>query len=876
VAEKDARRGLEARVARLSEEKSLALSSLEMATTLGNFETSLDQAEEATPILRETAMRAEILMRFKAIAFYQISSGEASFYLSYCEPDGYTAFIEKEIAGLIEDGSFAWALYRKKHVIFSSKEGDERLLLHSINTADKDIGMFVGVLGQAEEDIYDTSFLLLTNVVLSCARSMENFELYKELRDAKVNLEGQVRQRTRDITESYELLKTEIGERKRAEAELLAANERLERSVETSRKLARSAEIANRAKSEFLARMSHEIRTPMNAILGMADLLWETELSPEQRDYVRTFRSSGEMLLEIINDILDFSKIEAGQIELEAIAFDLSDEMENVCKIMAYRAHEKGLELICDLPPDLPRHVVGDPIRIRQTLINLIQNAIKFTEKGEVAVSVDLRRSFKKSLELSFQVRDTGVGIPPKKRATVFERFSQADASTTRRFGGTGLGLAISKRLVELMGGTIRVKSAVGKGSTFSFRIKLALPEKGAVLPEKPVDAGGKRILVVWPNGAARRSLVRLLEYAGATVLEAEDGMSALAVLGGLSRKNEGLDGLFLDGGLTDMDPVELAQGIREHGFTEIPVVFVLATNESCPGNEEDLEEAWTQCLFKPVRRDDLFAALSGICEGFDAQPAALQVEEKNGAAAMRPMRVLLADDHPANRKVIEHFLKGTPITLVMAEDGRAAVEKFKEGRFDVALMDIEMPIMDGYQATRAIRRFERKTGRAATPIIALTAHVFTEQKNMCFASGCTDFLTKPVKRSALLERLQGVAAAMPDPPLEPEEQRLPEQTTRQGRPVVVMDPDLLELASFFMDSMRDDVAQMRRALKAGDLETVRRLGHSHKGAAGTYGFTFISVLGLKVQEAAERGDVKELEGLILELEGYLNTVIIE
>jgi two-component system, sensor histidine kinase and response regulator len=876
VVEKDVQRDLEARVARLSEEKSLALSSLEMATTLGNFETSLDQAEEATPILHETAMRAEILMRFKAIAFYQISSGEASFYLSYCEPDNYAAFIEKEIGGLIEDGSFAWALYRKKHVIFSAKLGDERLLLHSINTADRDIGMFVGILGQAEEDIYDTSFLLLTNVVLSCARSMENYELYKALRDAKINLEEQVRQRTRDITESNELLKTEIGERKRAEAELLAANERLGHSLETSRMLARSAEIANRAKSEFLARMSHEIRTPMNAILGMAELLWETALSPDQRDYVRTFRSSGEMLLEIINDILDFSKIEAGQIELEAIDFDLPEEIENVCKIMAYRAHEKGLELICDLPPDLPRRFIGDPIRIRQTLINMIQNAIKFTEKGEVAVSVAVRRMFSKSWDISFQVRDTGVGIPLKKQASVFERFSQADASTTRRFGGTGLGLAISKRLVELMGGTIRVKSAVGKGSTFSFRIKLTLPQGGAISPERPVDASGKLFLVVWSSGGARRSLVRLLEYSGARVLEGGDGMSALAVLGGLSRENEKLDGLFLDGGLKDMDAVELAQGIRAHGFPDVPVVFVLATSESCRSNEGDAQDALTHCLFKPVRRDDLYAVLSGICEGVEIQPSGEHAEEKIDPADMPSIRVLLADDHPANRMVIEHFLKGTPVRLAVAEDGRAAVAKFKEGRFDAVLMDIEMPVMDGYQATRAIRRFERKAGLAATPVIALTAHVFTEQKNMCFASGCTDFLTKPVKRAALLERLRGVAAAMPDAPPDSTEQSAPGQSIRQGRPLVVMDPDLLELASFFMDSMREDLAQMRQALDAEDMQTIRRLGHSHKGAASTYGFPFLSVLGVRIKEAAERNDKKELELLFLELEQYLDTVEIQ
>jgi CheY-like chemotaxis protein/HPt (histidine-containing phosphotransfer) domain-containing protein len=242
----------------------------------------------------------------------------------------------------------------------------------------------------------------------------------------------------------------------------------------------------------------------------------------------------------------------------------------------------------------------------------------------------------------------------------------------------------------------------------------------------------------------------------------------------------------------------------------------------------------------------------------------------------MPSIRVLLADDHPANRMVIEHFLKGTPVRLAVAEDGRAAVAKFKEGRFDAVLMDIEMPVMDGYQATRAIRRFERKAGLAATPVIALTAHVFTEQKNMCFASGCTDFLTKPVKRAALLERLRGVAAAMPDAPPDSTEQSAPGQLIRQGRPLVVMDPDLLELASFFMDSMREDLAQMRQALDAEDMQTIRRLGHSHKGAASTYGFPFLSVLGVRIKEAAERNDKKELELLFLELEQYLDTVEIQ
>ncbi len=874
---------LETRFARLSEEKSLALSSLEMATTLGNFETSLDRAEEPTPILRETAMRAEILMRFKAIAFYLVSSREAAFYLAYGEPAAYRERIETEVARLIEDGSFAWALYRRKHVIFTSKDGEERLLLHSIATADKDIGMFVGMLGQAEEDVYDTSYFLLTNIMLSCARSMENYALYKELRDAKVNLEEQVRQRTRDITESFERLKLEIAERKRAQTELMAANDRLERSLETSRELARAADIASRAKTEFLARMSHEIRTPMNAILGMAELLWDSGLTPDQREYVRTFKSSGELLLDIINDILDFSKIEAGQIELESLEFDLTEQIENVCGLMAYRAYEKGLELICDPAPGLPAKVIGDPVRLRQILINLTQNAIKFTEIGEIALTARVAGRKKGAVDVTFGVRDTGVGIPAKKRADIFERFSQADTSTTRRYGGTGLGLAIAKRLVELMGAKVAVKSAVGKGSAFSFKIRFPTPGAETDAPVPGPDLSGKTILILWANAAARAVLTARLASLGARVEEAGDLEGALDRLAAL--RDEGLfpAGLFLDGADGNLAAQALIHAAGEYGFPSPPLVFLTAAGGGKARREGGPGKGFA--LSKPIRRGDLYAVVEAALTGRTPEYPAEPVPERSAPIFSPGFRILLADDHQANRMVIRHYLKDTGAELAMAEDGAAAVARFKQSRFDVILMDIEMPGMDGYQAARAIRRAERRAGRAPIPIIALTAHVFAEQREKCFASGCTDFLTKPVSRSALLERLCKASASGP-PPKEAPAPALSEtasqgspqntQTASSEGPVVVMNPELRDLADFFMESMREDVTMMEKALAEGDFATLRRLGHSQKGAASTYGFEDLRTMGVEIQQAAERRDATELQARIAALSAYLDAVRVE
>ena len=702
-------------------------------------------------------------------------------------------------------------------------------------------------------------------------------------------------------------IQNDVTERKRAEEEIRELNETLESRVEERTAQLRSAivelewasgnlrsakeeaESANRAKSEFLANMSHEIRTPMNGVIGMTGLLLDTDLADEQREYVDTIRLSGESLLSIINDILDFSKIEAGEMRLEAINFDLRTAVEDVVAIFAERAHDKGLELACLVDYDVPTALEGDPGRIRQILTNLIGNAIKFTEEGEVVLRAELVEENPERATVRISVKDTGIGMTEDQQERVFESFSQADASTTRRYGGTGLGLTISRQLVELMGGEIGVESEPDVGSTFFFTLPLKKqPGNARRAPGPLTDLKDLRVLIVDDNDTNRHILRKQLSSWGMENSEAEDGFAALEALRTAAGRGESYDLVILDMQMPGMDGMELARRIGADPAVS-QTRLLLLTSIGQRGDGEYARKAGIEAyLTKPVRQSELYDAIAtvmGTPERTRAERAPLvtrhTLREMNTVARAH---LLLAEDNPVNQKVAARMLERLGYRVDVAQNGLEALEALSRNRYAAVLMDVQMPEMDGYEATAEIRR--REAARAwggehhSTPIIAMTANAMQGDREKALAAGMDDYLPKPVRQESLEEVLDrwvsredaaAVSAAAGDG------RRDLTASAGNGQaldPAVLAglrelgDAELLaELAGMFFDDAASRLEDLRQAVAEGDAGAVERVAHTLKGSSGNIGAARMAAICAELQGVGSSGDLARAGELLGRLE---------